>query len=136
MGKATTRRIAVTRKARRKERRSSVMSSESLSWNGRTERFGVNETVFFEDCPGGRCFDESKEGECGISVGRAFQGDVRLEERCVLLLGNFPGVTTSEIRGRDERNRKNADLRVAGLNELSGLLDVFAKDKFVFNFFV
>jgi len=70
---ARTKRIAVTRKARRKERRSSVMALGGCSsQNGMAEGFGFGETVFFEDGLRRGGFHVSDEGQGGVSVGRTF----------------------------------------------------------------
>ena len=74
-----------------------------------------------------------EEGAGGVKIVGTFQDDGGLNERSVLLLRNFPGVARGERRREGERFGEDADLGVSGLNELSGLRDVFAEDEFFFD---
>ena len=94
------------------------------------EGFGFCEAVFFKDGLRRRRLGVREEGESGVLVGGGFQHNDRLEQRSVLILRNFPGVAGGEGRRVNKRFSENADLRAAGLDELGGLGNIFAKDEF------
>jgi len=119
--------IAVTRKARRKERRSSVMAlGVDSSGNGMAEGFGFGETVFFEDGLSRRRFDVCEESNGGVFVGGSFQDDEDWRSGAYCSCG-ISQERPNRQSGNGRRNR-HADCRVAIESELAATLGKFRKN--------